>query len=121
MVVVGFAAADSLAHYQRRQGLDHVLVLSDPDRLSYRAFGFGRGSVLRVWADPRVWRRYAGLLRRGHRLEAAHQDTLQLGGDVLVDADARILWVYRSRGPENRPGLDEISAELTRNRPGAPP
>jgi hypothetical protein len=114
VVVVAFATPESVAGYQHRQGLDGLLVLSDPDRRTYSAFGFGRGTVLRVWLDPRVWRRYAQLVRRGRRPEAAHEDTLQLGGDVLSDAAGRIAWIYRSRGPEDRPSIAEIQDGLGR-------
>jgi hypothetical protein len=117
VVVVAFAPPESLAGYQHRQRLDHLLVLSDPDRRAYRAFGFGRGTVLRVWLDRRVWVRYAQLLLRGRRPERAHEDTLQLGGDVLLDADGRIAWIFRSRGPEDRPSVAYIQAALNDLRP----
>jgi len=112
VVVVAFAPPESLAGYQHRQCLDHLLVLSDPDRRAYHAFGFGRGTVLRVWFDPRVWARYAQLVLRGRRPESAHEDTLQLAGDALVGADRRIAWIYRGRGPEDRPSLARIQAAL---------
>lgn len=110
VVVVGFAAPQSLAAYQHRQGLDELLVLSDPERRAYRAFGFDRGSVARVWLDPRVWRRYAQLIRRGRRIERSNEDTLQLGGDVLIDPGGRTRWIYRSSGPEDRPSIEAIRA-----------
>ena len=112
LVIVAFAPAESLLGYQRRQRLDDLLVLADPDRRAYAAFGLGRGSVLRVWLDPPVWLRYLQLLARGRRPEAAHEDTLQLGGDALVDSAGRIAWIYRSRGPEDRPSVAEIHAAL---------
>ena len=87
----------------------------DPSRESYEAFGFGRGSVARVWLDPRVWRRYAALLLRGRRLRpAAGEDTLQLGGDVVADAEGVVRWVYRSVGPEDRPSVREVAAAVSR-------
>jgi hypothetical protein len=116
VVVIAFAPSESLAGYQHRQGLDSLLVLSDPDRRAYHAFGFGRGTVVRVWLDPRVWRRYAQLIRQGRRPEAAHEDTLQLGGDVLIDAAGRVGWVYRGRGPEDRPSAAEIQAAVNEQR-----
>lgn len=119
VVVVAFAPHESLAGYQHRQRLDHIQVLSDPDRRAYQAFGLGRGTLLRVWLDPRVWARYAQLVLRGRRPEPAHEDTLQLGGDALVSADGRIAWIYRSRGPEDRPSLARIQAALTDLRAGA--
>ncbi|MGI9185142.1 MAG: AhpC/TSA family protein [Solirubrobacteraceae bacterium] len=120
VVVVAFASRESLAGYQHRQGLDQIQVLTDPDRRAYQAFGLGRGTLLRVWLDPRVWARYVQLILRGHRPEPAHEDTLQLGGDALIGADGRLAWIYRSRGPEDRPSLARIQAALTDLRAGAP-
>ncbi len=117
-VVIAFAPPQSLAGYQQQQRLDHVLVLSDPERRAYEAFSLGRASVLRVWLDPRVWRRYAQLIRRGRRLERAREDTLQLGGDALIGADGRVAWIYRSHGPEDRPSIPEIRSALRRLRSG---
>jgi hypothetical protein len=118
IVVVAFAAPESLRGYQHRQQLDDLLVLSDPDRHAYRAFGFGRGTALRVWLDPRVWARYAQLVLRGWRPEHANEDTLQLGGDALLDAEGRIAWIYRSRGPEDRPSVARIQTALNDLRAG---
>lgn len=115
VVVVAFAGRDALRRYQRGLGLDDVLVLSDPGRLTYAAFGFGRGSVARVWLDPRVWARYAVLVARGRRPARAEQDALQLGGDVLSGADGRVRWVHRSRGPEDRPSLRTIRDAVRRS------
>lgn len=108
MACITFAQAPMLALFGRELALD-VPLYGDPERRAYAAFGFERGSVARVWLDPRVIARYAGLLARGRRARAPEQDTLQLGGDVLVGADGRIRWVYRSRGPEDRPGVAEIA------------
>jgi hypothetical protein len=118
IVVVAFAPPDALRGYQHRQRLDDLLVLSDPDRRAYGAFGFGRGTILRVWLDPRVWVRYAQLVLRGRRPEPAAEDTLQLGGDVLLDADGRVAWIYRSRGPEDRPTVARVQAALNDLRAG---
>jgi hypothetical protein len=121
VVVVGFAAPESLAAYRRRQGLDELLVLSDPQRRAYRAFGFDRGSVARVWLDPRVWRRYAQLIRRGRRIERSKEDTLQLGGDVLVDPDGRVRWIHTSRGPEDRPTIATLRRAIRSRLAGRAP
>lgn len=116
VVVVAFAQADALARYQHGLGLDDILVLSDPDRETYRALGFDRASVRRVWLDPRVWLRYAALVGRGRRPRPVQDDALQLGGDVLIDATGRVRWVYRSRGPEDRPPLATVAREVEKVR-----
>jgi hypothetical protein len=72
-----------------------------------------RSSPIRtVWLDPRVWVRYARLLARGERLRLAREDTLQLGADAVVDGEGRLAWVYRSRGPEDRPPIDALRGAL---------
>jgi len=117
LVVVTFAAAPMLALFAREVGLGYAYY-GDPERAAYGALGFTRGSARRVWLDPRVWRRYAALLARGRRPRAPGEDTLQLGGDVLADAEGRIEWVYRSTGPEDRPSAAAILAAAAAHRPG---
>lgn len=117
VVVVSFAAPPALRAYEEGFGLEGSRLLSDPDRRSYAAFGFDRGSVARVWLDPRVWLRYAELLARGRRPAPPEEDTLQLGGDVLVDPAGRVRWIHRSTGPADRPSIAAVLA--ARDAPGA--
>jgi len=113
-VCVTFAEPALLRAFERELDLDGVTLLGDPARATYAAFGFDRASWARVWLDPRVWTRYAGLIARGRRPRAPEQDTLQLGGDVLLDPEGRVVWIYRSAGPEDRPSLAELRAARAR-------
>lgn len=108
--MVTFAAPRTLAGYRRRF-VDPLTVVTDPDRTWYRAFGFGRGRWWRVWGW-RAARRYAELLRTGRRDVGIGGDTLQLGGDVLVDRAGRVAWVFHGAGPDDRPDVDELVARL---------
>jgi hypothetical protein len=108
---ISFAAPPLLAAFERELKLG-VPLYGDPSRAAYGAFGFERGSVARVWLDPRVWASYTSLLARGRRLHRPQEDTLQLGGDVVLDADLGVRWIYRSRGPEDRPSVDRLIAAL---------
>ena len=108
-----FAPPELLAAFEREMALD-VPLYGDPERAVYDAFGFGRASVARVWLDPRVWWRYARLRLRGRRFARIEQDTLQLGGDAVLDAGGRLRWIRRSRGPEDRPSVDELISATAR-------
>ncbi len=86
-----------LAAFERELDLG-IPLFGDPGRAAYGALGFGRGSVRRVWLDPRVWAAYARLLGRGRRPGLNDQDKLQLGGDAVIDAAGVLRWIYRSDG-----------------------
>lgn len=115
IVAVNFDSPERVARYASAFGRG-VVFLCDPERILYARLGLGRTSRARVWLHPGVWLAYARLLAAGNRLEAPAGDVLQLGGDAILDPAVRPIWIYRSRGPEDRPSVDEIR----RNRGQAP-
>ncbi len=108
---ITFAEPPLLHAFQHQLGLD-IPLYGDPSRAVYRAFGFGRGSVRRVWLDPRVWTQYARLLLRGQLPGWSGQDTLQLGGDAVLDAAGRLRWIHRGAGPDDRPAVELVATQL---------
>lgn len=66
IIVVTFAVPELLARFETELDLG-LEMLADRDRALYAALGFGRGSVARVWLHPRVWLRYARLIKGGAR------------------------------------------------------
>ena len=111
LACITFAEAPMLAAFERELGLG-IPLFGDPGRAAYGALGFGRGSVRRVWLDPRVWAAYARLLGRGRRPGLNDQDKLQLGGDAVIDAAGVLRWIYRSEGPDDRPSVAAVAARL---------
>jgi peroxiredoxin len=106
VVVIMFSAPDRAVVYQREL-LAPLTVLIDEDRSVYRAYGLGRGPAWKVWG-PKVWRAYIRLMREGWRLQRPTEDTLQLGGDFVVDRRGRLAYVFRSEDPEDRPSVDDL-------------
>ena len=88
-------------------------VLVDLDRVAYRAWGLRRASFRTVWLDPRVWARYGRLLLGGHRLRRLGSDTLQLGGDFVLDADGVVTWA-RPQHADDHPPVGVLLTELER-------
>ena len=95
-----------LAAYRTHLGIDFPVV-ADVDRVLYRRFGAGRGSLRRVWS-PGTLVMYARLLRRGRRLHTPTEDTRQLGADAVIDRDGRLHRLWLPPGPDTRPHIDEI-------------
>ncbi len=113
-----FSDPKYLRAYRARTGWPYP-ILVDVERTLYRRFGYGRGSLGRVygWA---VLRRYWRILRRDG-LRAYHlatEDTLQLGGNVVIGPDGLVSWVYRGSGPDDRPPPEQIIAEVEKARAG---
>jgi hypothetical protein len=88
-------------------------VLVDLDRIAYRAWGLRRATVRTVWLDPSMWARYGRLLLGGGRLRPLGRDTLQLGGDFVVDPEGVIAWA-RPQHADDRPPVGVLLAELER-------
>jgi hypothetical protein len=113
LVAVGPGTPAELRRYRELLGLT-ITLLSDPAWTTYRAFAFGRAGVRETVLAPRHWLAYVRLIARGRRPERPRQDVFELGGEVLLDPQGRIVWIYRSRAPDDRPTLDEILAAIER-------
>ena len=86
-------------------------VLVDRERVAYRAWGLRRSSVAGIWLDPRVWWRYGALVARGERLRGLGSDTLQLGGDFVLDGDGIVVYA-RPQRRDDRPSVGELLGAL---------
>lgn len=84
-------------------------ILVDPDREGYRAYGLGRGSVARMYGRKALGR-YLEIFRsdglRGLRFPT--EDTLQLGGDFVIDPAGNLSYGFWGSGPDDRPSVDEL-------------
>ena len=108
VVLITFTEPSALAGYRDRNALPFPVV-TDPNRHAYRAYGLGRGSVARVWG----WRaglRYVQILRRSglRAWRRPTEDTLQLGGDFVIDPDGTLIYGFWGRGPDDRPRVEDL-------------
>lgn len=111
VIVVSFAQPDRLAFYQREHRWPFV-ILADPDRKAYRAFGLKRLSWLRVFS-PATIKLYWSLLRKGRKFRNYGQDDYyQGGGDFLLDRQGNVLFARPSRDPSDRPSVDCLLAAI---------
>ncbi|NNF53752.1 MAG: hypothetical protein HKN03_04830 [Acidimicrobiales bacterium] len=117
--LITFSDPKYLRAYRQRTGWD-LPILTDADRAIYRMFDYGRGSVWRVYGW-KVIRQYVMLLRSRSlgRMEKATEDTLQLGGNVVIAPDGSVQWVYRGAGPDDRPTVDELISQVQEARASA--
>ncbi len=116
VAVVTFTDPDNLDDYAALHGLT-VPVLSDPTREAYRAYGLGRGSVARVWGWKAA-RRYIEIFRSDglEGLRRPNEDTLQLGGDFVVDPCGNLSYGFWGGGPTDRPTVEDLLAAVAATR-----
>ena len=109
LLVVLPVPAERAEAWRRANGADDVLVAGDADRALYRALGVGRGTPRHLLLDPRSWREAAGELLRG-RLAWKHRgdDGFQLGADVVLDAQGRVVFIHRPETAADRTAVAEL-------------
>lgn len=108
VVLVTFTDVASLRSYRSTHELPFP-TLVDPNRVAFRAFGLGRGTVARMYGW-RSARRYVELLRADglSALARPTEDTLQLGGDFVIAPDGTLAYGFWGAGPDDRPAVDDL-------------
>ena len=113
LVLVTFTDPASAESYVTRHDLTFPVLL-DPDRSAFTAYGLGRGAIRDVYGWRTV-RRYWQVFRSTGlgNLHAATEDTLQLGGDFVIDPSGHLTYGYWSKGPADRPATADIVNHLS--------
>ena len=94
-------------------------LLIDARRETYVAFGMRR-SLSGSWNLATI-RRYRQLMKEGRSWRGIQGDSLQLGGDVIVDATGFVRLLARSKTPVDRPSVESLLAVFARLRAEAEP
>ena len=82
-------------------------VFIDHDRMLYRGYGMDRGRLRDIWGG-RTWIAYMKEFARGRLPKYSGGDTLQLGGDVLIDPTGIVRFHHVGSGPGDRPSVGVI-------------
>ncbi|MDQ3548436.1 MAG: AhpC/TSA family protein [Chloroflexota bacterium] len=107
---VTFESAARVRDYRQREAAPYP-ILRDPKRAAYRAFGIERRGAASIWRPRTIWY-YVKSALRGRWAGSDGADIYQLGGDVLLGPSGAVCWVYRSREPADRAGIDTIVKEI---------
>ncbi|MBI3974464.1 MAG: redoxin domain-containing protein [Chloroflexi bacterium] len=85
-------------------------VLADPSRAVYARYGMTRGPLWRIYGPQVAWG-YLRLFLRGRRTHI-RGDTLQQGGDFVVDAQGILRFAHAGKDSFDRPSIDELIGRL---------
>jgi hypothetical protein len=116
VLIVAQAGPELIARYVARYGW-LVPIVADPDRDAYGAFGLERTSWLTFLRPRVIWGYLRGMLRGyGVKRPNREEDILQLGGDFILDREARVVFAYPSADPTDRPTISAILDALAAAR-----
>jgi len=73
-----------------------LLMLCDPDRKAYEAFGLERGNLFQTFLNPKVWAAISQARKKGYHVEPAPegQDAMQMSGTFIISKNGQILLPY---------------------------
>ena len=113
-MAVSFESRERLSQLSRQMQLPFP-ILSDPQRDTYRAYGLGSGTLLRLLAPGTIWT-YIKLLitppAQGNQYQFGKSDLRQLGGDFVLDERGLVVYEFRGAAPHQRPTVTELIAVL---------
>jgi hypothetical protein len=119
VVVVTFEGPQAAAAYVAETAVDWP-VLVDDERSLYRAYGLQRAK-LRHLIGPTTLIAYAREALRGTFPRRPTGDTMQQGGDVLIDPSGVVRFHDIGAGSGYRPTLERILSPLLEDRATPPP
>ncbi|NDJ54013.1 MAG: hypothetical protein GYB68_13150 [Chloroflexi bacterium] len=108
--VISFS--DQMTWAQRWVGGMNVpfTMLIDHQRDLYGAFALNH-SIANTWNLRTIWY-YTKAFFAGRRIPLIKGDPHQMGGDVVVDRDGVVRYIYRSQEPTDRPEIDTLLGVL---------
>lgn len=113
IVALFFSQVRRLPEYRTHFEIpDTIPLLADEERTVYKAYGMRVGSLREIYA-PEVLKKYYDLIRGGRKLRLkTDEDTRQLGGDVIVGVDGRIILGHCSKNQADRPSVETLIAAI---------
>lgn len=95
IAVVNQGTPESTAEFAKIYA-PQLLMLSDPQRKSYQAFGLEKGNLFQTFLNLKVWKAIARAKKKDFKVEPppAGQDAMQMSGTFIINKDGRIELPY---------------------------
>jgi peroxiredoxin len=84
-----------------------LLVLSDPERKTYQAYGLERGNLFQTFLNLKVWKAIRRARKKGYQVETppAGQDAMQMSGTFIINREGRIVLPFYYDNIADHPSL----------------
>jgi hypothetical protein len=114
VVIIGNGTLEQARHFFSVKKLprDGVEVVTDPRRESYAAAGLERG-ITRTLLNMGSVAAYGAAKSQGHKITGLFGDLTQLGGLLVVQPPATLLYAHKSRYAGDHPDMLKVIAKLS--------
>jgi peroxiredoxin len=91
-----------------REYAPDLLVLADPERKAYQAYGLERGTLFETFLNLKVLRAIARSRKKGYQVKPPPpgQDAMQMSGSFIISRKGKILLPYYYDNIADHPPLD---------------
>ena len=114
IVIISFTSSIDSARQWKNEVKCSFDIYCDSDRRLYRHFGFPAKAYARVW-NVQTLDYYVDQKLSGKQLPTKldkNDDPNQMGGNVIIDRKGRIISVYKSKSPTDRPSVTQLQCIL---------
>lgn len=104
-----------------RQYAPSLLILADPERKAYQAYGLERGNLFQTFLSPRVWSAVSRAGKKGYKVEPPPpgQDAMQMSGTFIISPAGKIELPYYYDDIADHPPLDLLLGGVLSTQWGA--
>ncbi len=106
VVVVTFEDAENALNYKGETNLDWPVAI-DSSRELYTYYGLTKAGFWDLWGFS-TWKIYIREIFKGNFPKPARHDIHQRGGDVLLSPEGMVKMHHISRGPADRPKIEDV-------------
>ncbi len=113
-VIVSFTSSIDSVRKWKNETQCPFDIYCDCNRCLYRHFGFPANAYARVW-NIQTLDYYVEQKLSGKQLPTKldkNDDPNQMGGDVIINREGRVIWVYKSKSPTDRPSVKQLQCIL---------
>jgi len=110
LAVVTQGVAEAAAEFCGRFAPPGSVCLSDPELLSYTAYGLERGNLFQTVLSPRIWQAVSAAAKKGYRLEPPPpgQDVRLMSGTFIIGRDGRVRLPYYYANIADHPPMEAL-------------
>jgi peroxiredoxin len=117
IAVITQGTPEATAEFARQQA-PGLLMLCDPQRKAYQAYGLERGNLFQTFLNPKVWSAISRSRKKGYKVETPPegQDAMQMSGTFIISPSGQVELPYYYDHIADHPPLELLLSGVLSTR-----